>query len=356
MIRLCVPHIGAEEMAAAGEVLASGQLSQGPRVQAFEEAFARWCGVPHAIAVASGTAALHIAMLAHEIGPGDEVITPGFSFVASANCCLYVGARPVFADIDPETFTLDPQDVVHRLTPRTRAMVVVHLFGQPCQMDALAAIARDHGLVLIEDACQAHGARDQGRLVGSWGTACYSFYATKNMTTMEGGMITTGSDEIAARARMLRDHGSRQRYQHELLGFNLRMTDLQAAIGLVQLRKVDGWNERRRQNAGRLSEGLADIAGIAPPTVRCGVEHVFHQYTIRPVDREGLRERLRAAGVASDVYYPRPIPDQPLYRRLGYEVELPETERACREVLSLPVHPGLEASDVEQVIAAVRQP
>ncbi len=354
MIRLSVPQLGPAEQAAVAEVLASGQLCQGPRVRAFEQAFADWCGARFAVAVSSGTAALHIALLAHGIGPGDEVVTPAFSFVASANCCLYVGARPVFADIRPDTFTLDPEDVVRRMTRRTKGIVAVHLFGQPCDMEALAAIAQDRGLVLVEDACQAHGARDGGRQAGSWGTACYSFYATKNMTTMEGGMITTASSEIAERARMLRDHGSRERYRHELLGYNLRMTDVQAAIGLVQLPKVDAWNDRRRCNAARLTSGLTGVAGITPPAVRSGVEHVFHQYTVRAADRDDLRQRLRDAGIASDVYYPTPIPAQPLYVRLGYEVELPETERACREVLSLPIHPGLSEADIDRIVSVVR--
>lgn len=353
MIRLCQPQMGPEEQAAAAEVLASGQLCQGPRVRAFEEAFAAWVGVPYAVAVSSGTAALHLALLAHGIGPGDEVITPAFSFVASANCALYVGARPVFADIEPATFTLDPEDVRRRLTPRTKAIVAVHLFGQPCDMAALAAIARERDLVLIEDACQAHGARYQNLPMGSWGTACYSFYATKNMTTLEGGMITTADADLAARLRRLRDHGSPERYVHQELGYNLRMTDLEAAIGMVQLAKLDRWNERRRANAMRLTAAFGALTDVQPPVVRPDVEHVFHQYTVRVARRDEARQRLLEQGVGCDVYYPRPIHQQPLYQELGYRDRLPEAERACQEVLSLPVHPGLSQDELEQVIEAV---
>ncbi|MFQ5596220.1 MAG: DegT/DnrJ/EryC1/StrS family aminotransferase [Anaerolineae bacterium] len=347
------PLIGEEEKAAVLEVLDSGQLAQGPRVREFEDRFAAWCGVEHAVATSSGTAALHIALLAHGIGPGDEVITPAFSFIASANCALFVGARPVFADIEPEYFTIDPSDIASRITPRTHAIIAVHLFGQPCDMDAIAEMAGEHNLVIIEDACQAHGARLHGRPVGSWGTACYSFYPTKNMTTGEGGMITANDAAIAERARLIRDHGSRQRYVHESLGYNLRMTDLQAAIGLVQLEKLEAWNAQRQANAANLTDRLAGVDGVVTPRIRAGATHVFHQYTIRVRDRDAAVSRLTHQGIGVGVYYPTPIHQQPLYRQLGYADSLTQVGAASREVLSLPVHPSLTAAELNCIVEAV---
>ncbi len=353
MIPISCPLIGEEEKAAVLEVLASGQLAQGPRVRAFEERFAAWCGVEHAIATSSGTSALHVALLAHGIGLGDEVITPAFSFIASANCALFVGARPVFVDIEPEYFTIHPAQVADRITPRTRAIVVVHLFGQPCDMDAITALAREHNLVLIEDACQAHGARFKGQPVGTFGTGCFSFYPTKNMTTAEGGMITTNNPEIAERARMIRDHGARERYVHEMLGYNLRMNELQAAIGLAQLPKLERWNAQRQANAAYLTEQLAGLDGVITPRVRPGATHVFHQYTVRIQDRDRVAQRLTRRGIGVGVYYPTPIHWQPLYRRLGYDDHLPQAETASREVLSLPVHPSLTRGDLDRIVEAV---
>ncbi len=353
MIPLARPQIGEEEKAAVLEVLASGQLAQGPRVREFEERFAAWCGVKYAVATSSGTSALHVALLAHEIGPGDEVITTPFSFIASANCALYVGARPVFVDIEPDYFTLDPAQVAERITPRTRAVLAVHLFGQPCDMDALAAVAEAHNLILIEDACQSHGATFNGRKVGAWGTACYSFYPTKNMTTIEGGMITTHDARIAERARLLRDHGSPKRYHHEIVGYNLRMTDLQAALGLAQLAKVDAWNAQRQANAAYLTERLAGVAGVSTPRLRERATHVFHQYTLRLGDRDAMVQRLTQHGIGVAVHYPTPIHQQPVYRQLGYADSLPQAEAASREVLSLPVHPSLSTRDLELIVEAV---
>jgi dTDP-4-amino-4,6-dideoxygalactose transaminase len=292
-------------------------------------------------------------MLAHEIGPGDEVITTPFSFVASANCILFVGARPVFADIEPDYFTLDPAQIADRITPRTRAILVVHVFGQACAMEAIGDLARTHNLIVIEDACQAHGACYRGRRVGAWGTACYSFYATKNMTTMEGGMITTDDDRIAERARRIRDHGSVRRYRHESLGYNFRLTDVQAAIGLVQLSKVEIWNAQRRANAARLTTGLADLPWLVTPRIRPGADHVFHQYTVRLRDRDTAAAWLTQHGIGVGVHYPTPIHQQPLFQELGYRDRLPQAEVACREVLSLPVHPRLSAADLNRIVEAL---
>jgi perosamine synthetase len=358
MIPVARPLIGDEEKQAVLEVLDSGQLAQGPRVSQFEAAFATWTGSQHAVATSSGTTALHAAMLAHDIGHGDEVITTPFSFVASANCILYVGARPVFADIEPDTFTLDPKDVARKITPRTRAILAVHLFGQPCDMHALADLASVHGLVLLEDACQAHGAALDGLPVGAWGTACYSFYPTKNMTTLEGGMLTTNDANIAERARLIVNHGSRRRYEHEVLGYNWRLTDLQAAVGLAQLSKLDAWNAARQRNAACLTAALEGMDGVLPPVIRPGATHVFHQYTVRVAGRDAVQHGLAERGIGTGVHYPVPIHRQPLYRRLGYQDRLPVAEAASSEVLSLPVHPALSDGDLDyiaQALAGIRQ-
>lgn len=354
MIPIAKPLIGAEEKQAVLEVLDSGILAQGPRVRAFEEAFAEMCGVRYAIATSSGTTALHIALLAHGIGPGDEVITSPFTFIASANCALYVGARPVFVDIDPRTFNLNPDLLEAAITPRTKAIIPVHLYGLPCDMEPIMDIAQKYGLVVIEDACQAHGAEYRGKKVGSFGTGAFSLYPTKNITSGEGGMITTEDPAIAERCRAIRQHGSRQRYYHDELGFNFRMTDVHAAIGLAQLGKLESFNRARQANARYLTEHLR---GVVTPYVPPDRTHVFHQYTIRVPDgkRDALRVFLQERGIGSEVYYPLPIHRQPLYQGLGYEGHFPEAERAAREVLSLPVHPALNSSDLEAIAAAVNE-
>jgi dTDP-4-amino-4,6-dideoxygalactose transaminase len=353
MISIASPQISDEEKQAVIQVLDSGQLAQGPRVKDFEEQFANWCGTKFAIATSSGTTALHVALLAHGIIPGDEVITTSFSFIASSNCILFVGARPVFADIEPNFFSLDPADVEKRITPNTKAIIPVHIFGQACNMDAINELAEKYNLTIIEDACQAHGAKYNGKKVGAWGTACYSFYPTKNMTTIEGGMITTNDEEIAEKARLIRNHGSPKRYYHESLGYNFRMTDLQAAIGLTQLSKVDRWNAIRQENASYLTKNLKNIDRITTPNVRSGCEHVFHQYTIRINDRDKAIDKLTESGIGVGVYYPIPIHKQPLYKQLGYNDELINTEEACREVLSLPIHAALDTNDLDAIINGV---
>lgn len=358
MIRLAQPQIGAEERQAVLDVLDSGQLAQGAVVAELESAFANWCGVKHAVAVSSGTAALHVLMLAHGIGPGDEVITSAFTFVASANAALFVGARPVFVDIEPETFTLDPTQVEAAITPRTKAILPVHLYGHPATMRALRTIAARHHLLLIEDACQAHGATENGHKTGTLGdSAAFSLYPTKNMTSAEGGILTTDDDEVAAQARLLRHHGSTQRYRHEILGYNFRLTDVHAAIGLAQLRKLAGFNATRRRNAEALTRGLRQIEGVIPPLERAGYTHVYHQYTVRlPGGRQDIAERLRGRLVETNVYYPIPVHRQPLYLRLGYgEVQLPVTERTVDQVLSLPVHPGVSEDDLDRIVTAVAE-
>ena len=359
-IPIAQPLLGQEEQDAVQQVLASGALVQGRRVAEFEARFAEYVGARHAVAVTNGTLALWVALLAHGIGAGDEVITSPFSFIASANAALYVGARPVFADIDPQTYTLDPDSVRAAITPRTRAILPVHLYGGVADMDALMAIAGEHSLVMIEDACQAHGAALRGKAVGSFGAGCFSFYPTKNMTTTEGGILTTGDDHVAGQARLLRNHGQREKYIHDVLGFNFRMTELQAAIGLAQMNHLETWTERRIANAAYLSTHLTEAGTpfrVRTPVARPGSRHVYHQYTIRvPAERRAdFIQRLTALGVGSAIHYPRPIHQQPIYQKMGYTDQLPVAEQAAREVVSLPVHPALKQDDLTRIVEAIHQ-
>jgi len=350
MIAVAQPFIGDEERAAVDRVLRSGMVAQGPEVAAFEQEFGELVAGRDCVAVSSGTTALHLGMLAAGVGPGDEVIVPSFTFAASGNSVRLCGAEPVFVDIDPATFCVDPAAVEAAITPRTAAVMPVHLYGHPAAMTELAAIADRHGLAVVEDAAQAHGAKLAGRPVGSWGTvAAFSFYPTKNMTTGEGGMIVTGDEDITRRARLLRNQGMQERYRNELVGFNGRMTDIAAAIGRVQLGRLAGWTAARRANAASLDAGLC---AVTRPPVAEGAEHVYHQYTVRCTDRDRLQQRLAERGIGSAVYYPVPTHRLPSF---DLELDLPETDRAAREVLSLPVHPALSAEDVETIVAAVNE-
>ncbi|MHC1783129.1 MAG: DegT/DnrJ/EryC1/StrS family aminotransferase [Anaerolineaceae bacterium] len=355
MINMAKPQIGPDEKQAVMDVLDSGIIAQGPRTKAFEDALAAMCGTKYAVATSSGTTALHIAMLAHKIGKGDEVITSAFTFIASSNSALYVGARPVFVDIDPRTFNLDVSMIEAAITPRTKAILPVHLFGLACDMDAIQAIAKKHNLAVIEDACQSHGGVYKGKKLGSFGTGTFSLYPTKNITSGEGGMITTDDDEINEHSRVIRNHGMRRRYFHDELGYNLRMTDIHAAIGLAQIAKLDKFNAKRRENAAFYNTHLK---GVTTPFVPEGIEHVYHQYTIRVPGgkRDALRTFLQENEIGSEVYYPVPIHKQSFYiSELGYKDSLPETEKAAEEVLSLPVHPGLSQEDLEKVAGKINE-
>jgi len=347
------PWIGQEEKAAVLEVLDSGMLAEGPRVAAFEEAFSRLTGARHSIATSSGTTALHLAMLAHGIGPGDEVITSPFTFIASVNSILFTGAQPVFADIDEATFNIDPAHIERAITPRTKAIMPVHLYGQACDMDEIGEIARRHGIAIIEDAAQAVGASYRGRAVGSFGTGVFSLYATKNVMTAEGGMITTDDDHVAETARLLRNHGMRKRYQYEMLGYNFRLTDIQAAIGLAQLGRMSESTRRRRLNATFLN---GHIESVATPITKEGRDHVWHQYTIRlpeGADRDEAIARLERAGIGTGIFYPLGGHRFPHVREVVGDVSLPITDRVAASVISLPVHPLLEHADLERIVAAV---
>jgi len=359
MIPIAKPIIDEDEISAVVAVLKSGIIAQGKKVEEFEGAFAEFIGAKYAIAVNSGTAALHIALLAHGIGEGDEVITSPFTFIATANSILFTGAKPVFADIEEETFNIAPDSIAGKITPRTKAIMPVHLYGQPCDMRRIMRIAQEHGLIIIEDACQAHGAEYEGKKVGSFGTGCFSFYPTKNMATGEGGMITTNDKNIAQKARMIRSHGQRKRYLHEILGYNYRMTDIGAAIGLCQLGKLEQFNNKRIGNTELLTGRLSGIKGLIPPSIKSNTKHVFHQYTVRitqdfGISRDELRRKLMDKGVGTEIYYPLPIHKQPLYQNLGYNDHLPNSEKAAREVLSLPVHPSLTKEDLENVVRAIQ--
>jgi len=347
-ISIAAPDIGEEEKKAVMEVMDSGIIAAGPKVAEFEKAFAEYCGTKYGIAVSSGTAALHVALLANGVGPGDEVITSPFTFIASANSVLFTGAKPAFADIDVTTFNLDIESVKAKIGKRTKAIMPVHLYGQPCKMDELMELAEENDLAVIEDACQSHGAEFKGKKVGSFGSGCFSFYPTKNMTTSEGGMITTDDERVDKLSRAIRQHGMERRYYHDLLGFNLRSTDIAAAIGLVQLGKLDGYNAKRIDNARRLTEGIRNEK-IRPPRVMEDAKHVFHQYTVLCEDRDDTIKALEGAEIGYGIYYPLPIHQQPYYLELGYREKIEIAEKTAKHCLSLPVHPKVTESDTDLI-------
>lgn len=355
MIPISKPDISDLEKAAVMEVMDSGMIVMGPKTLSFEAEFAELCGVKHAIAVSSGTTALHLALLAHQIGPGDEVITTAFTFAATVNAILFVGARPVFADIDEHTFNIKSSDVEALITPRTKAIIPVHLYGHLCDMDELLDISSRYKIPIIEDACQAVSASYNNRLAGSFGTAAFSFYATKNLMCGEGGMITTNDDEIADNCRMLRSHGMRRRYYHEMLGFNFRMTDMEAAIGLAQLKRLPDFVARRAFNAAYLS---AKIESVETPQVKSGHIHAWHQYTVRinhGRNRDEAVKQLNEAGVGTGIFYPVPLHLQPHVRKVVGSVSLPMTEQMANEVFSLPIHTQLTRDDLETIVQEVNK-
>ena len=348
------PIIGDDEREAVDRVLRSGMVAQGPEVAAFESEFsAHFVQGRPSVAVNSGTAGLHLGLLAAGVGAGDEVIVPSFTFAATGNSVALTGATPVFVDIEPETFSLDPEAVAAAITPKTKGILPVHLYGHPARMRELEALAAARGVALYEDAAQAHGAALDGRPVGTFGDfAMFSLYPTKNMTSGEGGMVTTATDDIARRVKLLRNQGMERQYENEIIGFNARMTDIHAAIGRVQLTKVDAWTKTRQANAAFLD---AHLQGVVTPPVADGATHVYHQYTIRVTeDRDGFVAALKNEhNVGAGVYYP--IPNHRLSSLAPYApgLDLPETERAAREVVSLPVHPSLTQDDLERIVAAV---
>ncbi len=348
-IPIARPLIGAEEREAVDRVLRSGMLAAGPEVAAFEFEFAALVEGRHCVSTNSGTSALHLGLLAAGVGPGDEVIVPSFTFAATANSVALTGATPVFVDIEPDCFGLDPAAVEAAVTERTVGFMPVHLYGHPAAMAQLEAVAQRHGLAIFEDAAQAHAAALGGRPAGTFGTfAAFSFYPTKNMTSGEGGMVVTADAELARKVRLLRNQGMERRYENEVVGLNNRMTDVHAAIGRVQLGKLAGWTEQRQANARFLDSSLE---GVVVPPVAPGAAHVYHQYTVRvPGDRDAFAARLAERGVGSGVYYPIPNHRLPSF---ALELDLPETERAAREVLSLPIHPSLSGDELKTIVEAV---
>jgi dTDP-4-amino-4,6-dideoxygalactose transaminase len=354
MIPPARPDLGPEEIAAVTEVLNSGMIAGGRRVAELEDRWADFCGVKHAIALANGTVALMSIFAGLGLGPGDEVITVSHTFNATVSSILFTGASPVFVDIEPDTYLMDAGRIEAAITPRTRAICPVSLFGLVADMDAIQAIADRHGLTVVEDACQAHGAQYRGRRAGSFGYAAFSLYGTKNMTTGEGGFVTTVDDRLADWIRLYRNQGMRERYHHEILGYNFRMTDIAAAIGLVQLDKLERNTARRQEIARRYDEAFADLPVILP-TWPEGRTHVFHQYTlgVGPT-RDQIVADMKTAGVICGIYYPIPCHRQAYVLELGLEADLPNTDAAAASSMSLPMYPGLTEAEQSQVIEALR--
>jgi perosamine synthetase len=353
MIPIAAPEIGIEEISAVEAVLKSGGLAQGPQVAAFEDEFSKMAVEgAHCVAVNSGTSAQHLAMLAAGIGLHDEVIVPSFTFAATANSVALTGARPIFADIEPNFFCIDENSIESLITSKTKAIMPVHLYGHPANMGALKKICKKYNLIIIEDAAQAHLASIGDKKVGTWGVAgSFSFYPTKNMTSGEGGMVTTFDKDIERKVRLLRNQGQEQRYKNEIVGFNNRMTDVHAAIGRAQLQKLENWTKKRQENASFYNEHLT---GVQVPQVMENAVHVYHQYTIRikDLDRDRFAEEIKKQGVGSGIYYP--IPNHRL-AAFKLNLDLPETERAVNEVLSLPIYPSLSQENLEKVVDVVNK-
>jgi len=348
-----------EEITSAVRVLRSGALRQGKECEAFECEFAQKVGANYAVASANGTAALHLAFMAF-LEPGEEVLVPSFTFIATASTVSVTGGKPVFCDVDVETFLIDLDDAEKKITPRTRAIVPVHLFGNVCDVDKIRAFADKHGLVVVWDAAQAHGARYKGRDIGSLHDfACYSFYPSKNIFIGEGGMTCTNNKDYDYKMRYMRTHGQTRKYYHTMLGLNYRMTDVEAAIGREQLKRLENMLAIRRRNAALLSEGLAGLHGIRPQIITRGTEHAWHQYSVMVeqevfgCDRDVLVERLKARGIATGIHYPRGLHQQPIYEKLCCKCSFPYTEYLAEHILALPVHHGLTPEQVARIVEAV---
>lgn len=362
MISIASPIVESEEIKAVNDVLESGMLAQGPKTAQLEEDWAKYCGTKYALAVNSGTAAIHSALYAAGVREGDEVITTPYSFIATINPILMLGARPILVDIDPATFNIDVTKIEAAVTSKTKAIVPVDLYGQPCEWDELRAVADKHNLMIIEDACQAIGADYKGKKAGALGDlGCFSLYATKNIMCGEGGIVTTNSDEQAAAIRSFRQHGMVAPYEYAELGYNYRMSDLHAAIAVEQLKKVDNFTARRQHVASKLNKALSDIKGIKLPSVAPGRSHVYHQYTVvltddADVSRDEFVAGLRERGVGAGVYYPKPLHVYPHIAKLGYKVgDFPVAEDLAARVVSLPVHPKVSDEDVITIAKAVKE-
>ena len=350
-IPIASPIVGWREIYSVSKVLRSGSLAQGPRVLEFENNFSRLVGERECVAVNSGTSALHVALLSLGIGKGDEVIVPSFTFAATANSVALTGAKPIFVDIDPKTYNIDPSKIESAVSKKTRAIMVVHLYGLPADMKLIKKIALRRNLLLIEDAAQAHMAEINGEKVGTFGdAAAFSFYPTKNMTSGEGGMVVLKEVEPAKKARLFRNQGMAVRYQNEIVGFNLRMTDIQAAIGIEQLKKLRKWTEKRQLNAYQLNSKITEVN---TPFVPNGFSHVYHQYTVRiESKRDKFSELLTSMGIGNSVYYPTEVHNLPSFKS---DLHLDETHKATQQVLSLPIHPRLSKSDLGRIASQVNK-
>ena len=349
MIKISEPWIGEKEKNEVIKVIESGMLVQGEKVKEFEDRFKEYLGVKNAIAVNSGTAALHLALLSLGLKKDDEVITSAFSFIASANSVKFCNGKVVFVDIGDD-YNIDVSKIKEKISEKTKVIMPVHLYGNPCDMDEIMKIAKENKLNVVEDCCQAHGAEYKNKKVGSIGeVGCFSFYPSKNMTTGEGGMIVTNDDGIAEKCRLLRNHGSKKKYRHEVLGYNYRMMDLNAVIGIEQLKRLDEFNNKRRENAEYYNKNLGNVV---KPVVDRNKKHVFHQYTIRVKDRDEIIKKLEEKGIGYGVYYDKPIYKQKVYS--GEYEELENTEKMSKEVISLPVHPKLSKEDLDKVIEVLK--
>lgn len=358
MIPIAKPIISESEKKNIQKVMESGMLASGVFVKEFEEKFAEYNGSKYGIATTNGTTALHVALEAAGIKKGDKVLTTPFTFIASSNSILYCGGIPVFADIERDSFNIDPEDIKRKLEadPEIKALLIVHLYGYPCKMDEIMELVNKYNLVLIEDCAQAHGAEYKGKKVGTFGKAsAFSFYPTKNMTTGEGGMVLTDNEEIMNKARLLVSHGSEKRYYHEVLGYNYRMTNLAASIGLAQLERLNEFNQKRRTNAAYLTESLQNLDWLTAPYCAPECHHVYHQYTVQVQERKDFIQLLRENKIGYGIYYPLPVYRQPIYRTLGYDdISLRVTEEISEKAISLPVHPSLTAEELETIVQVVR--
>jgi len=355
MISIAKPLIGEEEKKAVMNVLDSGMLACGPRTKEFEEKFAKYVGTKYALATTSGTTALHLGLLSLGIKENDEVIIPSFSFIASVNSILFCNATPIFCDVDSKTFNIDPKKIEGLITPKTKAIMPVHLYGMPANIKQIQKIADDHNILVIGDAAQAHGAVIDGKMVGSFGNLeCFSFYPTKNMTTGEGGMITTNDNELFEIANSIRNHGREKTkwgYEHERIGYNYRMTDISAAIGLEQLKKLPDFLEKRRKNA-KFYDG--NLENVEIPHILEGAKHAYHQYTIICNNREKLLEEFKKNEIGFGIYYPKPLHKYPHLEKFGHN-DLKVSERLVNEVVSLPVHPALTKEELEKIVDVINK-
>jgi perosamine synthetase len=358
MIPIAKPVLGKEEISAVSKVIKSGAITQGKLTEEFEKRFASFIGTKHGIACSSGTSALQVGLEALGIKPGDEVITTPFTFIATANAIVYNRATPVFADVDEKTFNIDVGSIKSKITRKTKAVMVVHLYGQTCDMKPIKELCSDKGLLLIEDAAQAHGAEYKGRKAGSFGNlSAFSFYATKNMTCGEGGMIMTDDDAAAQKSRIIINQGQMGKYEHVMVGYNYRMTDMQAAMGLCQLRKLGWMNAKRDGNARYLTRNLSGLDWLEVPYVMPGAKHVWHQYTVKVSGgvRDDFMKYLNDNEVGARIYYPMPVHLQPAYQQMGYRRGIcPVAESLAGRVLSLPVHPLLKKSELKKIVEVVK--